>query len=133
MGAGIGLVRLLVLPQCALFCRERCSRRRRMPIYEYRCKSCGKVFEVIQQFGAPQLRTCRECKGRLEKLISKSAFHLKGGGWYDQGYAKSGAGSGTKSSENSTKSSETSTKSSDSSTKPSKKKSESKGSGSKPA
>ena len=61
-----------------------------MPIYEYRCKSCSKVFEVIQQFGAPQLRTCKECKGGLEKLISKSAFHLKGGGWYDQGYAKGG-------------------------------------------
>jgi putative FmdB family regulatory protein len=92
-----------------------------MPIYEYRCKSCERVFEVIQQFGAPQLRTCKECKGRLEKLISKSAFHLKGGGWYDQGYAKAGPGS--------------STKGSDSSSKPSSKskKSDSKGGGSKSA
>ncbi len=87
-----------------------------MPIYEYRCKSCDKVFEVIQQFGAPQLRKCRECSGRLEKLISKSAFHLKGGGWYDQGYSKA--------------SSKSVTKKADSSKKTEKKKSDTKGSGS---
>ena len=62
-----------------------------MPIYEYRCKSCGNVFEVIQRLGDPQPRKCRECSGRLEKLISQSAFHLKGGGWYSQGYHKSGS------------------------------------------
>ena len=59
-----------------------------MPIYEYRCKSCGKEFEVIQQSAQRQLRTCRDCSGRLEKLVSRSAFHLKGGGWYSEGYNK---------------------------------------------
>jgi putative FmdB family regulatory protein len=61
-----------------------------MPIYEYRCKSCGKVFEVIQQFRDRPLRKCRHCSGRLEKLISRTAFQLKGGGWYAQGYTKGG-------------------------------------------
>ena len=62
-----------------------------MPIYEYRCKSCGKVIEVIQQFSDRPLRKCRSCSGRLEKLISRTSFLLKGGGWYAQGYAKGGS------------------------------------------
>ena len=62
-----------------------------MPIYEYRCKSCGKVIEVIQRFGDGPLRKCRECSGKLEKLVSRTAFHLKGGGWYDEGYSNSGS------------------------------------------
>jgi putative FmdB family regulatory protein len=66
-----------------------------MPIYEYRCKDCGKEFEVIQQFGDGQLRKCRECSGKLEKLISRTAFRLKGGGWYDDGYG-GGSGGGAK-------------------------------------
>jgi putative FmdB family regulatory protein len=65
-----------------------------MPIYEYRCKSCKKVVEVIQRFNDPPLRKCQSCSGRLEKLISRTSFQLKGGGWYASGYAKSG-GSGT--------------------------------------
>ena len=63
-----------------------------MPIYEYRCKACGTVIEAIQRFGDRPLRKCKECSGRLEKLISSSAFHLKGGGWYAQGYSKGGSG-----------------------------------------
>jgi putative FmdB family regulatory protein len=59
-----------------------------LPIYEYRCKSCGKVIEVIQQFSDRPLRKCRTCSGKLEKLISSAAFHLKGGGWYAEGYNK---------------------------------------------
>ena len=64
-----------------------------MPIYEYRCKSCGEEIEVIQKFRDRPLRKCRSCSGRLEKLISRTAFQLKGGGWYAQGYSKSGANS----------------------------------------
>ncbi len=62
-----------------------------MPIYEYRCTSCGKVLEVIQKFDDKPLKKCTECSGALEKLISRSAFQLKGGGWYSEGY---GGGSG---------------------------------------
>ena len=62
-----------------------------MPIYEYRCKSCGKVHEVIQRFSDPLKRKCPHCSGRLQKLVSRAAFQLKGGGWYDQGYSKPGS------------------------------------------
>jgi putative FmdB family regulatory protein len=69
-----------------------------MPIYEYRCKSCKKVIEVIQRFNDPPLRKCQSCSGRLEKLISRTSFQLKGGGWYASGYAKGGGSSSSKSS-----------------------------------
>jgi len=57
-----------------------------MPLYEYRCAACQHEFETMQKVDAPRLRKCPECGGRLEKLISRSAFHLKGGGWYSDGY-----------------------------------------------
>ena len=57
-----------------------------MPIYEYRCRSCGHTLEVIQKFDDKPLTRCTECPGALEKLISRSAFQLKGGGWYNEGY-----------------------------------------------
>lgn len=57
-----------------------------MPIYEYRCRKCGQTIEVMQRMNARPLRKCRNCSGRLEKLISRSSFALKGGGWYSEGY-----------------------------------------------
>ncbi len=54
-----------------------------MPIYEYQCKSCGKVNEVMQKIGADAPSACNECSsGPLTKLLSKSGFILKGSGWY---------------------------------------------------
>ena len=61
-----------------------------MPIYEYSCTACGRTFEKIQKVGSHTLRKCEECGGKLEKLVSRSAFHLKGGGWFDSGYSNSG-------------------------------------------
>ena len=58
-----------------------------MPLYEYRCDDCGLVFEARQKFSDEPLDTCRHCGGRARKLISKTAFTLKGGGWYQQGYS----------------------------------------------
>jgi len=60
-----------------------------MPLYEYKCQSCGKTFEVIQKFSDEPLKTHAECGGEVERLISASAFHLKGAGWYATDYAKS--------------------------------------------
>jgi putative FmdB family regulatory protein len=60
-----------------------------MPIYEYRCEKCGKVFEILQRFSDAPLTTHEECGGEVEKLISHSAFQLKGSGWYQTDYAKS--------------------------------------------
>ncbi len=58
-----------------------------MPIYEYECDKCGLVFEARQKFSDPPLQQCKECGGEVKKLISSTAFALKGGGWYEQGYS----------------------------------------------
>lgn len=58
-----------------------------MPIYEYECLSCGKQHEVIQRFDDEPLSTCPECGGHVRKMISNSAFVLKGNGWYITDYA----------------------------------------------
>ena len=60
-----------------------------MPIYEYRCEKCGKVFEILQRFSDAPLKIHEDCGGEVEKLISHSAFQLKGSGWYQTDYAKS--------------------------------------------
>ena len=57
-----------------------------MPIYEYRCRKCNREFEVVQSITAPELRSCKFCKGPVTKLMSVSSFHLKGSGWYVTDY-----------------------------------------------
>jgi putative FmdB family regulatory protein len=64
-----------------------------MPLYEYKCNSCGKVFEVLQKFSDEPLSVHAECGGPAERLISAPAFHLKGSGWYATDYAKSNGAS----------------------------------------
>lgn len=68
-----------------------------MPIYEYQCNACGQISEEIQKFSDPPLTTCRHCQGNLSKLISQSAFHLKGGGWYVSEYGNKKPNSATSS------------------------------------
>lgn len=57
-----------------------------MPIYEYQCNQCHQVTEAWQSLSDEPLTTCQSCAGTLKKLISMSSFHLKGGGWYADGY-----------------------------------------------
>jgi putative FmdB family regulatory protein len=57
-----------------------------MPIYEYKCKKCGKEYELFQKISDPAVNTCKFCKGPASKLISLSTFHLKGTGWYVTDY-----------------------------------------------
>ncbi len=64
-----------------------------MPVYEYECKECEKVFEVQQKIADAPLAVCPDCSGPVTKLISMNSFHLKGGGWYADGYASPGKGS----------------------------------------
>ncbi len=58
-----------------------------MPIYEYKCRKCGKQFEAFQGITEPELRSCKFCKGKVNKLVSLSSFSLKGSGWYVTDYA----------------------------------------------
>ncbi|HWE50278.1 MAG TPA: zinc ribbon domain-containing protein [Bryobacteraceae bacterium] len=59
-----------------------------MPLYEYKCHSCGKIFEVLQKFADEPLKTHPDCGGEVKRLFSAPAFHLKGTGWYATDYAK---------------------------------------------
>jgi putative FmdB family regulatory protein len=59
-----------------------------MPIYEYLCNACGHEFEEWQKISDVPVRTCPSCgKRKVERLVSLSAFHLKGSGWYVTDYA----------------------------------------------
>lgn len=73
-----------------------------MPIYEYGCEACGHTLEIQQKFSDDPLRTCPACgKDELRKLISATAFVLKGSGWYKDGYgSKKGDGKGAERTEN---------------------------------
>lgn len=60
-----------------------------MPIYEYRCSSCGFELEKLQRISEAQLTDCPECgKPALRRLISASGFRLKGSGWYETDFKK---------------------------------------------
>lgn len=65
-----------------------------MPIYEYVCEKCGSRIEVMQKVTDEPLKRCRSCRGKLEKVISRTSFHLKGSGWYLTDYARSSATKG---------------------------------------
>jgi len=55
-----------------------------MPIYEYQCGACGHTFETLQKVSDSPLTRCPQCgEEALKKLISATAFRLKGGGWYE--------------------------------------------------
>ncbi len=61
-----------------------------MPVYEYECPVCQKVHEVQQRMADDPLTECPECGGPVKKIMSRSSFQLKGGGWYADGYASTG-------------------------------------------
>jgi len=54
-----------------------------MPMYEYRCQSCNHQFELRQKFSDAPATECPQCGGTVEKLISQTAFSLKGEGWFN--------------------------------------------------
>jgi putative FmdB family regulatory protein len=62
-----------------------------MPFYEYRCDNCSHEMEALQKLSDPPLLECPECgQPSLRKLISAAGFRLKGGGWYETDFKKSG-------------------------------------------
>ena len=60
-----------------------------MPIYEYKCNKCG-VVEVMQRITEAPLKKCPNCKSKVERMMSRSSFVLKGTGWYATDYANKG-------------------------------------------
>ena len=65
-----------------------------MPVYEYECSGCDKVFEVQQRIADDPVTVCPACGGEVRKLISMSSFQLKGGGWHTDGYSGPSNGKG---------------------------------------
>jgi putative FmdB family regulatory protein len=54
-----------------------------MPIYAYRCESCGFGKDVLQKMSDAPLSTCPECgKDTFRKQVTAAGFQLKGSGWY---------------------------------------------------
>jgi putative FmdB family regulatory protein len=62
-----------------------------MPLYEYKCKSCGTLFEVRQKFVDEPLKTHDVCGGEVERLISVPSLNFKGTGWYVTDYGNKSA------------------------------------------
>jgi putative FmdB family regulatory protein len=63
-----------------------------VPLYEYKCLSCGRLMERIEKVSGPHLRKCPHCGGKVESLISAPAIQFKGAGWYVTDYAKKTSG-----------------------------------------
>ncbi len=63
-----------------------------MPIYEYRCSSCGFQKEYLRKVSDPLLNVCPECgKETFGKMLTAAGFQLKGGGWYATDFKHSGS------------------------------------------
>jgi putative FmdB family regulatory protein len=63
-----------------------------MPLYEYVCTECEHLQEVLQKVSDPAPALCKSCGAEhsLQKAVSQTSFHLKGGGWYKDLYASTG-------------------------------------------
>ena len=62
-----------------------------MPIYEYRCSTCGFQKEYLQKVSDPRLSVCPECRREtFDKMLTAAGFQLKGGGWYATDFKNSG-------------------------------------------
>ena len=57
-----------------------------MPIYEYQCDSCGLQRELLLKPGETARPVCTSCRKRMRRVISQTAFVLKGSGWYVTDY-----------------------------------------------
>ena len=59
-----------------------------MPVYEYICKGCDHEFERQQRISDSPIRKCPACGAmKAKRLISRTSFVLKGGGWYSDLYS----------------------------------------------
>lgn len=69
-----------------------------MPIYEYRCSSCGHQKEVLRKISDDPLTDCPECKQpTFDKVLSAAGFQLKGSGWYATDFKGGSSASSAKS------------------------------------
>jgi putative FmdB family regulatory protein len=77
-----------------------------MPIYAYRCESCGFAKDVLQKVSDTPLTDCPECgKSSFKKQLTAAGFQLKGTGWYVTDF-RNGSGGASKPAPSSTSASE---------------------------
>jgi putative FmdB family regulatory protein len=64
-----------------------------MPIYAYKCESCGHRQDVLQKISDPLLTVCPSCGAEaFSKQVTAAGFQLKGSGWYATDFRNGGAG-----------------------------------------
>ena len=61
-----------------------------MPLYDYRCETCGNQFEMLEGMFKNKSRTCHVCGGKAEKVISSSNLKFKGSGFHITDYGRYG-------------------------------------------
>ena len=66
-----------------------------MPIYAYRCASCGHAKDVLQKVSDPLLTLCPACGAEaMQKQVTAAGFQLKGSGWYVTDFRDGGSKGG---------------------------------------
>ena len=64
-----------------------------MPIYAYKCESCGHAKDVLQKVSDEPLTTCPACGApTFRKQLTAAGFQLKGTGWYVTDFRNGGSG-----------------------------------------
>jgi putative FmdB family regulatory protein len=84
-----------------------------MPIYGYRCGTCGHEFEVLQKMSDAPLKTCPKCSGQLAKMVYAAGIVYKGSGYYSTDYTKGGKAAASTATSNGAKSDSDSSSGSD--------------------
>ena len=69
-----------------------------MPIYAYRCETCGFQQDVLQKMSDARLTVCPSCGNpTFQKQVTAAGFQLKGSGWYVTDFRNGAAKTGAKS------------------------------------
>ena len=85
-----------------------------MPLYAYRCTTCGNKFEKIQSFSAEPEKVCPKCgNATLVRPLTAPRLNFKGAGWYVNDYASKGSDSSSESTSESKPAESTAAKSSE--------------------
>jgi putative FmdB family regulatory protein len=65
-----------------------------MPTYEYVCRNCGHLFEIVQSMRDDPLTECPECGGELRKVFAAPSISFKGSGFYATDHGKKSKAAG---------------------------------------
>lgn len=66
-----------------------------MPTYDYQCRSCGHITEVIHSMMEEGPSTCERCGGQLRRVLFPAGIIFKGSGFYKTDSRSSSSESGS--------------------------------------